>query len=88
MKNLNGKKVLMKKRIAKWHLETPEVYGALGGKVDDNYESDTLLHLVCCLGEPVYGRVMHEGTDCYMVAFKVGNIKAAYYINRKDFTVV
>lgn len=84
MKFKIGDKVVLKKRIAKWHLDTPEVYAAPNGTVDEDYEPETLLNLMCCMGVPVYGKIIRPGTECWYVSFKCANIKAAFYIDSKD----
>lgn len=84
-----GKRVLMKRKNAKWYLEHPEVYHVhVAGNMDEDYEPETLLHLVCALGEPVYGIVIDEGNDCWMVSWRVGSLSATYLIDRTSFTVV
>jgi len=89
MKNLIGKKVQLKKRYAKWHLEHPEIYSLPLGGVDNSYEPETLMHLMCLFDVPVTGVVTGRGhLDCYGVAWKVAGIKSHYYIDPKDFTVL
>lgn len=80
-----NQKVQLKPSYAKWHLDNPEIYGFKGALLD-LYESETLLHLVCCLGEPVYGKIIAKGNSgCWLVQWKVGNLSAKYYVDRHHF---
>lgn len=84
--------VRLNPRYARWHLDNPEVYESPSGRVDSEYETETLIHLACCLGEPVYGVV--DGVNVcgeekyYHVYWKLGNLKMDYWVERKDFTKV
>lgn len=86
--DLTNRKVLMKKNIAEWYLETPEVYNTGYGGVDPWYETETYIHLSCCFGIPVYGKVVGRGNDCWLVRFKLGRKTCRYFIERKHFTLV
>jgi hypothetical protein len=82
-----NQKVQLKQSCAKWHLEHPEIYGFKGALLDP-YETDTLLHLVCCLGEPVYGKVIAKGNSgCWLVKWEIGDLSAQYYVARHHFNV-
>ncbi len=78
-----GQKVILKPSYAKWHLNHPEIY-TNGISWDKEYEEETLLHLVCCLGEPVYGKVLryYSDTRTALVKFRVGNITVKYWVER------
>lgn len=78
-----GKKVLMTKSNAKWYLDNPDVYYSF----DEEYETETLLHLMCLFGVPVIGTIIGKGNDCWRVEFNVGNLTTSYYAeNKKHFT--
>ena len=84
-----NKTVRLKPSYAKWYLDHPDVYEAPSGKMDVEYEQHTLLHLTCCLGEPVYGKVIGIGIDgCVLVKWKVGKFTAEYYVKNLQFEVI
>jgi hypothetical protein len=87
MKKLNGRTVRMKPHNAKWHLDHPEMYESFRG-LDPEYETDTLIHLMCIFGVPVLGTVIREGHDCYLVRFKVERLTTEYHIDRADFSLI
>ncbi len=82
-----GQKVTMKVSGAKWYLNHPEVYVGPKG-IDSNWEEETLVHLICCLGESVPGKIVAYGTNCYKVDFRISNLLASYYVDRRNFEVV
>lgn len=89
MNKLIGHKVIMKQNNAKWFLENPEIYVS-GSGVDTEYETETLIHLICCLGESVRGKII-EYNPCgkfYLVKFKVSNLTATYWVERNHIEVV
>jgi hypothetical protein len=78
-----GDRVQLKISYAKWHLDHPEIYGE--NSESSSFEEETQLHLVCCLGEPVYGKIIRYGNmDCFHVKWRVGNLSATYYVDPKD----
>lgn len=82
-----NQKVKLKSSYAKWHLDHPEIY-EINGKMDELYETDILIHLVCCLGEPVYGRIIKASrtmNKCWLVKWKIGNLSTQYYVERHHF---
>lgn len=89
-------KVRLKKSYAKWHLEHLDVYfvgGDFNKRCDPSYEGETQLHLVCCLGEPVYGKVLRVNTflnlsSTYLVKFKIGKYKTEYWVEEKHVDIV
>lgn len=82
-----NQKVQLKPSYAKWHLDHPEIY-EVNGHMDDKYENDTLIHLICCLGEPVYGTIIRKGNDnCWLVKWKVGNLSTQYYVERHHIDI-
>lgn len=90
MKLKNGRIIKLKPSYAKWHLDHPEIYFKPDGTIDKLYVSETLLHLTCCLGEPVYGRVIGESRstkDCWLVKWKIGPFKAEYYVEKDHIEV-
>lgn len=88
MKDLIGRKVIMKPGYAKWLIMHPEVYVSGSGKVDASYDSETQLHLVCLLGEEVPGHIEHVGNDCYYVYYFLDGLTAKYYVERKNFILL
>lgn len=79
-----GDKVQLKPSYAKWHLDNPEIYAYL-----EVYENDTLIHLVCCLGEAVHGDVIQYGNEgCFKVRFEVGDWSTSYYVDSTHVTKV
>lgn len=82
-----GKTVQMKPVIAKWHLDHPEIYGYTAG-VDDSYETETLIHLMCAFEIPVTGKVIRKGHDCWYVKWKIAGLSTSYHIDRRHFTVI
>ena len=89
MKDLTGRKVIMGKRYAKWHLDHPEIYVyPHNGRMSHDYEEETQLHLMCLLGNDIPGIITGLGHDCYHVVYKLAGLTAAYYVDRKDFTLI
>lgn len=82
-----GTKVQLKQSQAKWYLDHLDIYFRPDGTFDDYYETETQLHLLCCLGEPVYGTIKGYGIDCYLVEWECGSYSTTYYIEKRDFTV-
>jgi hypothetical protein len=82
--------VQLNPKSARWHLDHPEIYEVPGSrKVDLNYENDTLIHLMCCLGEPVYGEVVtktHSNPDTWRVKFKIADLEMQYCVEREHVT--
>lgn len=82
-----NQKVKLKPSLAKWHLDHPEVY-EFNGQFTGNYETDTLIHLICCLGEPIYGKIIREGNSgCWLVKWKIDDLSAQYYVSRHHFDI-
>ena len=86
----NGTKVLMGETSAKWMLDHPDIY-AVGNKVDQKlFDIEVQLHMLCTMGEPVYGTITGTATDAaiYKIRWQVGALKAEYYLERRHFEVV
>lgn len=85
----HGTKVRLKESYARWHLDHPDVYWNGVTHTDDCYENETIIHLACCLGEPVHGEVQAIMTHfpfmetTYMVKFKVGRYTMTYWVEKK-----
>lgn len=84
-----NQKVRLKPSCAKWFLNNPEIYVNYStGTMSNNYEIETLIHLICCLGEPVYGKIINHGnSDCWLVKWKIGNLSTQYYTARHHFDI-
>lgn len=82
MGNLIGRKVLLKKSYAKWYLDHPEVYESptFDAYEDPEYEVETLLHLMCLMDVPIYGKIIYSGCDVWGVEFRQGKYKMFYYV--------
>lgn len=81
--------VRLKPSYAKWHLDHPEIYGRSPIEMDDSYESDTLLHLTCCLGEPIYGIVTKKGNSgCWKINFYIDQYSANYYVEKHHVDII
>jgi hypothetical protein len=88
-----NQKVLLRKSYAKWFLDNPEIYVRPDGTWDEDYENDTLMHLMCCMDIPVQGRIMEVNSfmyepPTYLVAFKVGRLKMSYWVDRSHIVSV
>ncbi len=84
-----GDKVQLKPSYAKWYLNHPDIYVNGYDEVDRFYEKETLMHLMCCLGEPIYGVVTKNGSmRCYGVKWKIGNLSAFYFVTKRNVEVV
>jgi hypothetical protein len=83
-----GERVVLKERVAKWMLDHPDIYEYPNGTMDDSYETETLMHLMCCIGVPMTGAVVTQGADdCWGVQWKIGKLTAFYYVQRRNFEV-
>ncbi len=86
-----GKQVTLRPSYARWHLDHPELYEG-GSGVDECYEEETLIHLICCLGEPVYGTILAERdfeyTWIYEVRFKISNLTMTYWVSARHIRYV
>ncbi len=87
MKTLIGRKVRLKQSFAKWHLNHPDIYESARG-IDPCYEEETLIHLACCLGEPILGIVAahsrHSSNyQTYYIQFTLGRLRMSYWVERK-----
>lgn len=84
-----GKKVQMKVSNAKWYLDHPDIY-EIFGKIEcvEEFDIETQIHLMCGLGVPVTGKVLSKGNGCWLVQWSVAALRATYYIDRKNFTVI
>lgn len=83
-------KVKLKPSYAKWHLDHPEIY-EFNGEVHEAYEVETLLHLMCCMGVPVYGKILKESKNIpktYKVKFRVGRLSMSYWVERPNIIAV
>lgn len=82
--------VKMKKSIAKWHVDHPEIYFRLDGTlpIDSNYDTEMQVFLMCLMGVPVLGKVGRPGYKCYYVDWKVAGLKLGAYFERKDFEIL
>jgi hypothetical protein len=79
-----GNIVRLKQNHAKWCLEHPEIYQLFDGTIAKDYEIETQLHLVACLGEPVYGIITGYGSfNSYLVELKSGEFQTTYYVGRE-----
>ncbi len=80
-----GTKVLLKKRLAKWYLDHPEIY-TNGLTWDKDYEEETLLHLICCMGVPLTGIIICPASmkNTWMVNFKCSGLTMSYVVENKD----
>lgn len=86
-----GNRVRLSERIAEWYLDHPEVYLTSAGRVASSFDSEVQLHMLACMNHPVTGIVMDvtnftEFTSFY-VEFKVGSIKAGYWVEGKDLEI-
>ena len=82
-------RVKLKRSFAKWYLDNPEIYKYSNGKVSMDYETDTLIHLICCLGEPVYGTIIEKGSHgCWLVKWKIGKFSTEYYASKRHFDII
>ncbi len=89
-------KVRLKESCARWHLDHLDLYFVAGDftrKPDYSYETETILHLICCLGEPVYGKIIEinhfiHGPYYYLVQLKIGKYKAKYWVEKKHVEVL
>jgi len=75
----------MKKSIAKWYVDHPEIYFRPDGTTDINYDDEMQIFLMCLMGVPVLGKVGRPGYKCYRVDWKVAGLKSGAYYERKDF---
>lgn len=84
-----GQKVKLKISHAKWYLDHPEIYESAKG-IDKEYKKETMLHLVCALGEPVYGKIINVNgySGNYLVRFRVANLISTYWISIKHIEVI
>ncbi len=87
MRYHKGLLVKLNKRIAKWHLEHPDIYyrgGELRSEDVELYERETLMHLMSCMGVPMIGRIVRPGNDCWLVKFRIGNLTTSYFVDSED----
>ena len=81
-----GTKVWMGERNAEWCLNHPEIYTNVNGVIDECYDSETQLHLMCCLGQKVPGKIVGHGAEgFYHVEYSLDGLKADYYLSERDF---
>ncbi len=83
-------KVKLKPTLAKWHLNHPDIFVCDPlHPIPKKYEPELLIHLACCLGEPVYGTVIGNGSskNCWLVKWKIGDLSTQYYVDRHHFDV-
>lgn len=91
MEDLIGKRFKLSERLAKWHLDHPQIY--FRHYNDDEfreYERETLMHLMVCFGVPMVGKVVCRGSmdDTWGVEFKIGKLKTMYFVETKDLEVI
>jgi len=92
MKNkMIGKTVQLKTCVAKWHLDNMDVYtSCLSNNTPEEYDEEIQMHLLCCMGVPMTGKVTRAGADknVYGVKFRIGKLETFYYVEKKDIEVV
>lgn len=80
-----GDKVILKPRYARWYLDNPEIYLVTStGVYDEEYDTDIQLCMMSCFGVPITGTIKGEGTNCWRVEFKQGNLRMSSYIDQKN----
>lgn len=81
MKITPGMRTEMNKNSAKWHLDHPYIYGT-SSKQYYKHDNEHLLHILCCMGEVIYGTIQHKGSsDCWKVKFEHDDITVSYYVD-------
>jgi hypothetical protein len=89
-----GTIVQMKVSTAKWMLDHPEIYTfANNWKASyvKEFDREAIIHMLCCLGEPVYGVVLDQNEQAYKVLWAIGHKKSEttwYWVERKHFDIV
>lgn len=84
-----GDRVQLKKSYAKWHLDHPDIY-FFKNVASACFDNDTVIHLACCLGEPVHGEILE--VDRYvgsmLVQFKIGTLSMRYWVEEKHVKAI
>lgn len=90
-----GTIVKMKESNAKWMLDHPDIYyvkGKLRKKDVSFYETETKIHMLCCMGEPIYGIILQcslPDLGTYKILWAMGSLNTRYYCEYPShFTVV
>jgi hypothetical protein len=86
-----GKTVMMRKSIAKWIVDNPEIYLANGVYTRDYY-NDIEIYLNCLMDVPVMGQIIKPGSmdKVWQVRFNVPetNLREISFYAEKDFEVL
>lgn len=81
-------KVLMRVGNAKWYLDHPEIYSN-GITWHSTYEEETIIHLMCAIGAPVFGKVLRANSSGDLeVIFRIAGLTAQYWVEHKHITKV
>ncbi len=79
-----GDIVQLRPSYARWYLEHPEIcFSHYNKKEEADFDKSMKLHLTCCLGEPVFGKVIQPSRsteNCWLVRWRVGSFEDSYYI--------
>jgi len=84
--------VQMLESYARWHLENPCLYNFLkDGNPSKKSDTEIQVHLLCCLGEPVYGLVVQRGDGplpYYKVKFTIDRLSITRWVLESDIRTV
>lgn len=85
--------VLMKPRMAKWHIENIEIYEYNGSDLTEDisdFDIEIQIFLTCLLGEPIKGMIKTQGVDSntYGIIFWCDGLSMFTYVDRKDFELL